>query len=119
MQTQLGTDLEWFCLFRWLRRVPTRLRLFCRYPVLDVRRTISEFDAVGFAECEKLHSIAVGQIDLLEVQRDDTSFTLDRSAQDVQVFSREAPAYAQDNMALFNQHAVDSAGHALAVAVKF
>ena len=35
---------------------------------------MSEFDAVRFGECQKRHSITVDQLDLREVDGDDTAF---------------------------------------------
>jgi hypothetical protein len=47
----------------------------------------------------------------LKVQGDDTLFALERGAEDVQVLSFKAAAYTHNHAALFNQNAVDSAGH--------
>jgi hypothetical protein len=70
---------------------------------------VSELDAVLFGACQERHGITVGQLDLREVDGDDTAF-LKRGAKDVQVFSCH-PAADAKNDSLFNHDAVDSARH--------
>ena len=45
-----------------------------RHPFADVGRTVSEFDAGPFGVCQEFHGITVDQLDLCEVQSDDTAF---------------------------------------------
>jgi hypothetical protein len=93
------------------RLVRLRLRPLSLDPFPDVGWTISQFDAIPFAEDQEFHRITVDQTDLLEIDGDGTAFVLERGAKDVQVLPSNPPAYAQDHRIFFSQHSVDSAGH--------
>ena len=63
-----------------------------------------------FGERQECHRITVDQLDLRELDGDDTAF-LERGAKDLQVIPCDPPTDAQ-NDTLFNRKPVDSAGHA-------
>jgi hypothetical protein len=70
---------------------------------------VSEVDAIPFGACQERHGVTVGQVDLREVESDDTAF-LQRGAKDIQVFPCNPTADAKNNT-LFAQHSIDSASH--------
>jgi hypothetical protein len=78
-------------------------------PFADVRRTVSECDAIRFNEGQEFHRITVDQFDLREVDGDDTDF-LECDAKDFQVFPCNPPTDAESNTP-FNRKSVDSARH--------
>jgi hypothetical protein len=71
---------------------------------------VSEFDATRFVECQELHGITIDELDVRELDGNDTAL-LERHAKDVQVFPCDPPADAQ-NDTLINRKPIDSAGHA-------
>jgi len=70
---------------------------------------VSELDAVPFDAGQECHGITVGQVDLGEVESDDTAF-FQRGAKDIQVFPRDPTADAK-NDTLLERKSVDSARH--------
>jgi len=90
---------------------PGRLRSLLVDPFPDVRRTVSEFDAPTFAECQEGYSTTVDQADLLEIDGDCSAFLMDGGTKDVHVVASNPPAEAQDHKIPFNHKSVDSAGH--------
>lgn len=53
-----------------------------RDPLADISRTVSEFDAVRFGECQQLHSITVDQLDFREIESDHAAF-FERGAKNI------------------------------------
>jgi hypothetical protein len=80
-----------------------------RDPFADVGRTVSECDAIRFAEGQEFHRITVNQLDFREFDGDDTDF-LERGPKDFQVFPCNPPTDAESNT-LLNPKSVDSARH--------
>jgi hypothetical protein len=80
-------------------------------PFPDVRRTVSESDAVAFAECQDFDGLAINQTDVPEIDINCTGFLLERGTKNVHVFISNPPTQAQDSSTFFSQESVDSAGH--------
>ena len=70
---------------------------------------MSELDAIRFVEGQQFHRSTVDQLDLRELDGDDTAFR-ERGAKDFQIFPCNPPTDAE-NDTLFNRKPVDSAGH--------
>ena len=68
-----------------------------------------EFDAIRFGECQEPHGITVHQLDLRELDSDDTVLPY-RGAKDFEVFPGN-PATDVQSDTLFNPASVDSARH--------
>jgi hypothetical protein len=83
-----------------------------RDPLADIGRATSQFDALGFGLCEKLHRVTVNQLYLCEFDGDDTA-SLERAANNLQVFRRNPTTHVK-NQTVFSRKSVDSAGHWLA-----
>jgi hypothetical protein len=84
------------------RRVRGRLRSLPVDPFPDVRRTVSEFDALTFAEYQEVHCSAVDQADLVEIDDNDPAFLIDGAAKDVHVVPCNPPADPQDHNVFFS-----------------
>jgi hypothetical protein len=80
-----------------------------RDPLADVGRTAPEFDALGFALNQKLHSVTADQLYFSEFDGDDSA-CIERDANDLQIFRREPTADVKDQ-APFSRKSVYSARH--------
>jgi hypothetical protein len=80
-------------------------------PFSDVRRAVSESDAVAFAECQDFDSLTINQTDVPEIDINCAGFLLERGTKNVHVFISNPPTYAQDGSTFFSQESVDSAAH--------
>jgi len=83
-----------------------------RDPFTDIGRTASEFDAFVFDLNQKLHSVTADQLYRGKFDGDDSA-SIERIANDVQVFLREPTADVKDQTP-FSRKSVDSARHWLA-----
>jgi hypothetical protein len=103
-----STLVDVLALFRLSR---LRVRSLSVDPFPDVCRTVSECDAVAFAECQDFDGLAINQTDVPEIDGDCTAFLPERGPKNVHVFSCNPPTYAQDSSTFFSQESVDSACH--------
>jgi len=60
-------------------------------PFPDVRRTVSESDALAFAECQDCDGLAINQTDVPEIDINGTGFLLERGTKNVHVFISNPP----------------------------
>ena len=74
-------------------------RSLVRDPLADVGRAIPELDAFSFGLSQKLHSVAVHQLYLREFDSDDTA-SVERSANDLQIFRSEPTADVKEQTLL-------------------
>ena len=82
------STVDVLALFRFSR---LRVRSLSVDPFPDVRRTVSESDAVAFAECQDCDGLAINQTDVPEVDINCTGFLLERGTKNVHVFISNPP----------------------------
>ena len=65
-------------------------------PLADVGGAVPELEALGFALCQKLHSLTVDQFDLCEIDGNDVA-SVERGANDLQVLRCDPTADVKDH----------------------
>jgi hypothetical protein len=80
-------------------------------PFADVSRTVSEFDAIRFADGEEVDGTPIDQVNLLEIDCEGSAFLIDRSTKDDHVVRCNPAADAQHRETVLDQQSVDSTRH--------
>jgi len=91
--------------------VSTCFRSLSRDPFADIRRAVPEFSSVELSSSEEFHSLAVDQIDVLEIDSNRTRIILDYVAKCVHILFCNPAAYAQHHDVVAADNPVDSAAH--------
>ena len=86
-------------------------RPFSRDPVTDVGWAISEFGSRRFEAGQESYNLAVHKKDVLEIDGHSTPFLFQTEPQRIQILLPDSSANAKDDVILFNDKALDSAGH--------